>query len=81
MNVYNKRNSRYIPGESKKVPHLLTCGIKGMWPMIIITKMLIDQSKATSDEKIVCGKVTHLSDSKIIKYDCKGCVREWRILR
>ena len=48
-----------VSGEPKKFTLLEDCVIKSMWP-IIKTKMLIFQSKAKLDEKILFGKITHL---------------------
>ena len=37
-----------------------------MW-LIFKTEILINQSKAKLDEKILFGKITHLQDPKVIK--------------
>ena len=54
----------YLPGKSKKLIRLVGCGIKSM-RLISQTEMLIYQSKANLDEKVLFGKITHLQDPKI----------------
>ena len=48
----------YIPVEQKKFTRLTGCEIKCMRP-IFKTEMLIYQSKANLDKKILLGKITH----------------------
>ena len=43
----------------KKFTRLAGCGIKSMWP-IFKTEMLLDQSKANLDLKILFCMITHL---------------------
>ena len=53
-----------IQGESKKVYAFRSCGIKSMRP-IFETKVLIYQSRADLDEKILFGNITRLMDPEI----------------
>ena len=46
-------------GWIKQFTHLVGCEIRSMRP-ILITEMLIYQSKANLDEKISYGKIAHL---------------------
>ena len=61
-----------LAGESKiqasqnKFTRLVGCGIKSMGP-IFKTKMLIYQSKANLNVKILFGKITHYLDPEIRK--------------
>ena len=50
----------------KKLNHLEDCAIKSMW-LLLKNKILIYQSKANLDMKILFGKITHLIDPKIRK--------------
>ena len=56
----------FFPGESKKFKRLAGYEIKSM-RLIFKTKMLIFQSTANSDEKILFGKITHHLDLDITK--------------
>ena len=51
--------------------HLAGCEIKSMRP-IFKTEMLIYQSKANLDEKILFGKITHHLDPEIRKMLVNG---------
>ena len=55
-------------------------GIKSMWPLFK-TEMLIYQSKANLDEKILFGKLTHHLRSNNQKNPCKGFAWESKIPR
>ena len=48
-----------VAGGSKNFARLMGCGRKHMWP-IFKNEMLIYQSKATLDVKILFGKIIHL---------------------
>ena len=62
-----KRFVRFIESATqKKFTHWAGCKIKSMRP-IFTTKMLIYQSKANLDEKILFGEITHHLDSEIGK--------------
>ena len=50
----------------EKFTRLQSHEIKSLWP-IFVTKMLIYQSKANLDEKILFGKITHHLDPEIRK--------------
>ena len=56
-----------VLGESRKVTRLAGYGIKRFWP-IFKTKLLIFQSKANADEKILCAKIKHFQAQHLEKY-------------
>ena len=62
-----------MPDEPKKFTRIDDCGIKSMQP-IFETKMLIHQSnlKASLDEKILCGKISHQLDPEVRKMLVNG---------
>ena len=55
-----------VPGESKKFARLAGGEMKCMWPIFEI-EMLIKQSKANFDEKILFDQITHILGPKIRK--------------
>ena len=69
----------HLPGESKQVYAFFGCGIKSMKPTFK-TEMLIYQSKANLDEKILLGNITHFIEPKIRKMHVRGFYKS-RILR
>ena len=68
---------RYNPLEiytgwvKKKFRRLEDCGIKSMWP-ILKTEMFIYQSTVNLDEKILFGRIPHLTDPEIRKMMVMG---------
>ena len=57
------KSKNLVSGEFKRFAGY---GVKSMWP-IFKTKMLIFQSKASLDEKVLFGKITHHLDPEIRK--------------
>ena len=55
----------------KKVTRLTGCEIKST-RLIFKTELLIDQSKANFDEKVLFGKITNLYDPKYRKLPVRG---------
>ena len=50
----------------KRFTHLVGCGIKSIWS-IFKTKVLIYQSNADLDEKIVCLAKSHIFNTQQLK--------------
>ena len=71
----NVRFQFYAPAELKRLKCLTGCRIKNTW-RTLKTEILNYQSKGNLDVKILFGKITHLSDSKIKENAANGFVWE-----